>query len=275
MSAQSPSSAEESNWKAICAQAVTQPHTPPRRGKPQSEEQLQKCNSEALYYGFEGKADPAAALPCAYYERAHPSAEDDFFRGAGVLTMLYANGKAVPRNYNLAIRFACESPQAAEAEMALRIGHLEQLRDSGSSSKFDLCDDALSDQMLGACAFVSQKLAELKRRPQFEAISRGWSSQVKEAFQALEKAEAELEDARTHDEAKGAGTARGLLYLGEQGRLREQFLSNLKRFAKGEIPEASHADLEAVDRKVNALYRPRSMLPAAGEPALRWRSQSP
>jgi len=178
-SAQDPSSPEEKNWKAICTQAVAQPHTPPRFNKPQSEDQLQKCDSQALYYGFDGKADPAAALQCAYYERAHHSSEDDFFKGPGVLTMLYANGKAVHRNYDLAIRFACENPLAAEAEMELRIGHLEHLRDAGETSKFDLCDDALSDQMLGACAFVSQKLAELKRKPQLEAISRGWSSQVR------------------------------------------------------------------------------------------------
>jgi uncharacterized protein YecT (DUF1311 family) len=259
--AQSESLPEEKNWSAVCAQALAQPHTPPRFNKPQSEEQLRQCDSQALYYGFDGKADPSAALECAYYERAHPRHENDLFKGPGVLTMLYANGKAVPRNYNLAIRFACEGPLAAESEMELRIGHLEQLRDRGARSKFDLCDDVLSDQMLGACAFVSQKQAELKRRPQFEAISRGWSSQVKDAFRALDKAEAELEDARAKDEANLSGTAPGLLFQGEQSRLRDQFLTNLKRFAKGDVPAASQADFEAIDHRLNTVYQQLEGLP--------------
>jgi uncharacterized protein YecT (DUF1311 family) len=260
-SAQDTSSPEEKNWKAVCTQTAAQPLTPPRFNKHQSEDQLQKCDSQALYYGFDGKADPAAALQCAYYERAHHSQEDDFFKGPGVLTMLYANGKAVHRNYNLAIRFACENPMVAEAEMELRIGHLEHLRDAGDTSKFDLCDDALSDQMLGACAFVSQKLAELKRRPQLEAISRGWSLQIKEAFQALERAEAELEDARANNEINLSGTSRGLLYQAERGQLRDQFLTNLKRFAKGDVPAASESDLQTVDRKLNSVYRQLQGLP--------------
>jgi uncharacterized protein YecT (DUF1311 family) len=261
ISAQDTSSPEEKNWKAICAQAVTRPHTPPRFNKSQSEDQLQKCSAEALYYGFDGKTDPAAALPCAYYERSHASSDDDFFKGPGVLTMLYANGKAVHRDYNLAIRFACEIPQSAEGEMELRIGHLEQLRDTGATSKFDLCDDALSDQMLGACAFVSRKLADLKRKAQFDTLARGWSPEVKEAFKSLEKAEAELEEARALNEASHSGTAHGLLDQAERAKLRDQFLGNLKRFAKGDVPAATEADLEVVDHKLNAVYRQLEGLP--------------
>ena len=50
--------------------------------------------------------------------------------------------------------------------------------------------------------------------------------------------------------------ARGTqLALTEQGRLRDQFLINLQRFAKGDIPPAAAADYASVDRKLNEVYR--------------------
>ena len=73
------------------------------------------------------------ALQCGWYERAHldPSV-GNMFEGPGILAMLYANGQGVPRNYDLAIRFACEGDWTAEAEQELRIGppgsHAEGVR---------------------------------------------------------------------------------------------------------------------------------------------------
>jgi hypothetical protein len=43
--------------------------------------------------------------------------------------------------------------------------------------------------------------------------------------------------------------------LREQGRLRDQFLINLKRFAKGDIPAASGADQQAADSKLKEVYK--------------------
>ena len=247
---------EVDHWKQVCAQALAQPFAPPSLPDPQPEDQLRNCDSEALYYGFDGAPNPSAALECAYYQRAHPNpAIGDPFAGPGVLTMLYANGQGVPRNYNLAIRFACENPWAAEAEMELRIAHLERLRDTGDTSKFDLCDDITSGLEQGACEDVDQKFAGTKRRRELDKISSGWPPEVKQAFKALQQAEAEFEDARTANEVDLSGTGRAAFALAEQGRLRDQFLINLKRFAKGDIPAASPAKHQAVERRLNAVYR--------------------
>ncbi|MDQ2842835.1 MAG: hypothetical protein M3Y72_17710 [Acidobacteriota bacterium] len=76
-----------------------------------AESALSACNSEALYYGFDKPPNFAAALQCAYYERAHPRpSEGNPFYGPGVLSMIYANGKGAERDYRLAIRFSCENP---------------------------------------------------------------------------------------------------------------------------------------------------------------------
>lgn len=256
VNAQSTLPPEEKNWKEICAQALAQPHKPPSFSHPRSGNQLQNCDSEELYYGFSGSPDPSAALQCAYYQRAHPDpANGDPFAGPGVLTMLYANGKGVRRNYRLAIRFACENSWAAEAEMELRIGHLEQLRDSGNTAKFDLCDDATSGLMQGACESVQQKFADVKRQRRIEAISGGWSRKLKKAFKSLQKAEEEFENTRVGKEVDLSGSGRAAFALQEQGRLRDQFLINLKRFAKGDIPDAPLADGRTLDQELDQVYR--------------------
>ncbi|MGI4827284.1 MAG: hypothetical protein ACRYFU_03700 [Janthinobacterium lividum] len=67
------------------------------------------------------------------------------FYGPGVLTMLYANGYGTPRDYKLALRFACEQSWASDAEFALRVGHLEALSHTPAQSyTFDLCEDTTS-----------------------------------------------------------------------------------------------------------------------------------
>ncbi len=256
MSAQSDLPPTEPNWKQVCEQALARPHTPPPFAHAETEDQLKKCDSKALYYGFSGSPDFSAALQCAYYERAHPdSMRGDPFPGPGVLAMLYANGKGVQRSYDVAIRFACENPWAAEAEQEYRIGHLQQLRDSHAVANFDLCDDGLSGLTEGACEFVQQGFADAKRQRELEAISSGWSPEVKAAFKLLQEAEHEFEAARVGYEVDISGTGRAAFSLAEQGRLRDQFLTNLKRFAKGDIPLASEADEQGADHRLNAVYR--------------------
>lgn len=256
LSAQSGDPAREMSWKQVCAKAVAKPHTPPSFVRLDPDSKLRHCDSEALYYGFGRAPDPLAALQCAYYERAHPDpTRGDPFSGPGVLAMIYANGMGVRRDYDLAIRFACENPWAADAETEWRLGHLERLRDSGVVAKFDLCDDATSGLMEGACESVQQQFADAKRAQKLKIISRGWSPHVKEAFEALQEAENKFEGARTGNEVDLSGTGRAAFALAEQGLLRDQFLINLERFAKADIPVASVADRRAVESKLNAVYQ--------------------
>src|SRR5258708_3950777 len=164
MCAQTSSSSSEEDTRQFCARVTTQPLTPPSFAHPVSEAELRNCDSAALYYGFDRPPDAGAALQCAYYQRAHPDpSRGDPFAGPGVLTMLYANGKGVSRNYDLALLFACET-WGAPLETDARVVHLQDLRRTHAViSNFDLCDGMTSGLMQGACGSVRERFADGKR----------------------------------------------------------------------------------------------------------------
>jgi len=238
----------QSDWRKVCADATSAPLTVPENGG-----DLRKCDSTALYYGFDRPPDWKAALECAYYQRAHPHPNQaDPFAGPGVLTMLYANGLGVPRNYDLAIRFACENTWAAEAEMQGRIAHLEKLRDGHADAKdFDLCDDATSGLMAGECEWVQQQFLNARRRKEMDAISVNWPPPIKQAFKSLEAAEEAFVQASGYHEVDLSGSARAAFSLEEQGRLRDQFLATIQRFAAGQAT----SDYQNADRSLNDAYQ--------------------
>ena len=178
------------------------------------------------------------------------------FYGPGVLTMLYANGKGVPRNYDLAIRFACEQDVAAEAEQALRIGHLEYLRANGPQARnFDLCNDVPSGQNEGACAAVEARWLDAQRAPKLAAAAAALPVAAKTLFTALQKAEEAFETARIENEIDLSGSARGAFQYEDQSGLRDQFVINLERFGRGDVPPVSEPDLAKLDRELNVVYQ--------------------
>ena len=249
--------AKEANWEDVCKRATATQFVAPASASAQGYDSLRDCNSVSLYYGFKGAPDKRSALACAYYERAHPRPDTgDPFYGVGVLTMLYANGAGVSRDYGLAIRFACENTWAASAEMEGRIGHLEYLRDSHArATNFDLCDDATSGLMEGACAEIDDELAERKRSEKLKDLAVGWSPEVRHSFELLQQAEKAYAEARSGNEIDLSGTGRGAFSIIAQAKVHDEFLANLGRFAKGEVPKASEIDYKSADATLNATYR--------------------
>ena len=226
---------------------------------------LASCDSSDLYYGITQKPDYAAAFECAAYERAHPDIHNgDMFRGPGVLTMLYANGQGVARNYDTAIRFACEEKWASEIEMALRVGHLEYLRKTNDAgARFDLCDDITSGLSMGACTSIRTRRADTERDRELATIADALPANAKTVFPGLKAAEAAFEQARVDGEIDLSGTARGMFALNEQKKLRDQFLINLQRFAVADAPQATAADLNRLNRTLNSTYQDIQTAPAS------------
>ena len=70
---------------------------------------LTNCNEADLYYGFSAHQQPdyAAARRCALYQFVHNDEDDLYDFSTQTLSMIYANGDGVPRNFDLAIRFVC------------------------------------------------------------------------------------------------------------------------------------------------------------------------
>ena len=272
-----PTYPEEPNWQTVCTAAVAQPlpeaaarmaaeATPPPAhwsGFP-----VDGCDSEAAYYGFGKPPDYAAALRCAYRQRMYPDPSvGDSFKGPGTLAMLYANGYGVARDYGLALRFACEVGQmAAGAEMEGRIGRLEALRAGklAPAKPFDLCDDATSGEMAGACEEHDQNFADAGRARRLAAVRARLPVAARGRLPALEAAETAFETARGKHEMDRSGTAARAFAQEDRGRLRDQFLINLQRFASGNLPAASGTDrARAREELENALAAVRSMPPPA------------
>ena len=250
---------EEPNYAAVCKAALAGPLPPTAaEAAQQAEETPSTCNEEDAYYGFAKAPDYREALSCAYRHRAKPN-PGSFVAGAGTLTMLYANGYGVPRDYDLAIRFACELNDlgAAQAETEYRIGRLEALRDGKlpADKPFDLCDDATSGALGSYCEWITQKKADVGRARRLQELQAQLSERAQAQLQELEAAEAAFEKARGKGEYTGGGGSgsAGFEQL-DQGQLREQFLINLKRFAAGDLPKATSADRAQAEREVQAAF---------------------
>jgi len=244
---------------------MARPLLPVELKGPLTEKELESCNETKLYYGFGGKPDFPAALQCGWYQRAHPQHTlGNMFYGPGVLTMLYANGKGVGRNYDLAIRFACENEWAADAEMDYRIGHLEGLQSLAQEAKdFDLCDDITSGLSGGTCTRVRTEVRDANRKRELTELLAELSPAARRAFPSLQAAETEFERARIAGEVDLSGTLRGAFQLEEEAQLREQFLANLRWFESGKAPAAPASALSSLDRKLNETYQQLQHSPAS------------
>lgn len=254
----------EDRWEEVCRKVQAEPLQPPVLTGPLLTVELQKCDETAFYYGLGQDPNYPAALQCGWYERAHPqNTTANMFYGPGVLSMLYANGFGVKRDYGLAIRFACEIDWASPAEHAGRIGHLEHLRDTKSiASNFDLCDDITSGLSQGQCAEIDARKGDAKRADKLQRIESSLPPGAQSIFSELQRAEAAFEDARISNEIDMTGTARNMFAITDRTRLRDQFLINLDRFGRSDVPQASKEDLAKLDQQLNDVYRQIQEAPA-------------
>jgi hypothetical protein len=255
----------EKDWRNVCELAKRQPLTPVEPEGPLKAEDLASCDETKLYYGLGERPNYAAAFQCGWYQRAHPQHTiGNMFYGAGVLTMLYANGRGVSRDYDLAIRFACENEWSAEAEMEYRVGHLERLREARSQgTTFDLCDDITSGLSGGSCTSIQTRTADAARVREIAALLRKLSPSANAVFPSLQAAQEAFENARVANEVDLSGTSRGAFQLEEKARLRDQFIDNLRQFGNDHAARVSTNDLALLDQQLNEVYQRIMHAPAS------------
>jgi uncharacterized protein YecT (DUF1311 family) len=237
----------DSNWQMVSPQIKSicrsfQNAGVPAADKPNAEltQSLKKCDAAALYY----KADFVGARQCAYFTSDY-----------SVLTMIYANGKGVKRNWDLAIHFACQAG-FAPAEIESRVQHLLQLRNNHSNTaSFDRCDDVTSGYMMGICATQQEQLAQQRRQRQLATLTSGWSETEKQAFSQLQHAANGFFITRSTNEVDQSGTARVELQLEEQDSLQDDLLTAFKKLAQGEFPVYSNTQAVKLDQQLNQLYQ--------------------
>jgi hypothetical protein len=192
------------------------------------------CDSVAFYYGLGRDRDYAAAKSCALIERInHVEAKDNSpFPGAGVLSMIYANGEGTPRDIDLAKRFVCENKEASTAETEARLELLDKIaKTPQTAGRYSLCTVASTPLTLGWCASLQLRVADAKRYDEMVKIVDKLSPAGVEAFKKLQTAEGDYETARSQKEIDLTGAARAVWILQEQDRIRAQFVSDLKLFS--------------------------------------------
>lgn len=222
--------------------------------------QPKNCDPLALYYGLDGTArDVVAARRCALprmNQRGDSGLDPDV-----VLTNIYANGEGVPRNLDLATRFAC-TLVSAPAEYEGPVNHLQDLK-LKPAGRFDYCNDITSGWAAGECAAIDAGQAAGKRMARLAQVTRGWSPAEEAALKRVHAAEEAFAEAHS-EEQDLSGTMRGAFFIGYEEAVRSFSLALLDRLAAGKPASAKPTPFAAADRELNLAYR--KALAAVGKP---------
>lgn len=223
---------------------------------PDERKALASCNSYDLYFGFDHAADLVKARKCAYIEReAAKGTPEVIFGAAGMLTMIYANGKGAARNFDLALKFACEFGGTAP-EDDLRFEHLLQLKNENwTGDDFNLCDDTGGGgPTLVGCARLQADLNKVERTHEVSAITKEWTAAEKTAFLELQKAATASFEASSRNEVDMNGMHRTAFMLRVETSLNDDFLAALQEFEAGQLPKFPALEFSKVDAELNSIY---------------------
>jgi hypothetical protein len=238
---------DDKEVKVVCERARSA--QPPVADVPGAAERtsLRGCDAEAAYYGIGRPVDYELARRCAFaHTELGPHGSDNcrncsaLIDGPGILMMIYANGRGVPVNFDLALRFACDYG-GSPGELSLRTGRLSKARDRGTlDAPVDACDAAVSGYMAGVCAAHQERVAGAARSLRWDVVSKTLPHRE---LAALKRAASQFFDAREQLEVDLTGTARAELQIEERSKLEDDFVSALEQIRNPQFPP------EAGDRR--------------------------
>lgn len=193
------------------------------------------------------------ARHCAFAEMARN--ENDVSAGAGVLMMLYANGRGVKENLPYAIRMAC-TVGGAPFEVAGRIAALEgRMKGEGTDTAFDSCDDVTSGYGASRCAMIGARVQDHERSVRYAEMSRAWTPAEKTAWDKVIAAETAYADAMTSGEVELSGTMRGVFALEAEGAIKVGTLGLLEALDARSFDKAVPGQLQKSDAALNAAWK--------------------
>lgn len=234
--------------KQICA-SVEQVELPAGdRPTPAEENALAQCSSIDAYFGFGQPPDPVKARKCAYAEmdRGTRSA----LSGKAILTMIYANGLGVARNYDVALKLGCTmggSPGDVTGSL-YQIARMK--KDKLTDYNFRICDHSSGRDLYEQCAILQDRFDRLERDGQLEKLISAWSARDKKAFHAF-WSEAER---YFKVQASNAVNLEGTFEVQEEASLLERLVSTLEQFERGEFPSHSVEELQRAQAAELAAY---------------------
>lgn len=241
--------------QALCR--AVRDRAPPAQDVPDAAtaQALKGCSSEALYYGIGMAADPAKARKCAILEMGDPDKQYEPFAGAGMLMTIYANGRGARQDLALATRMAC-AVWGAPVDSDNLVLALEARRARTPAEPFDYCADVMvgaSNVSAPICAAHKARQAEPVRAAKLTVLTRGFSPAARQAYEALNAAEARFVEVRqTNESPPGAMNRAVPLRIAEDARdLHVEQLEQLSGAARvtGAGERRNH------DRSLNEIYR--------------------
>jgi hypothetical protein len=214
---------------------------------------LKDCDSADAYYAITGVEDPVKARRCAFAEMARN--ENDGPSGAGVLMMIYANGRGVKTSLPYAIRMAC-TVGGAPFEVSGRIAALEaRMKGGEADTAFDYCDEVTSGYASGRCAMIGSRVGDHQRETQIAELGRGWTPAQKAAWSKVVAAETAYADAMVNGEVDLSGTMRGVFALEAEREIKDGTLGLLEALDGKAMDRAGPGEFKRSDAALNAAWK--------------------
>jgi len=248
-SAFSQSTITDPGAKQICASVKDLKLPAADKPAPAEEKALASCVSLDAYFGFGQPADPVKARKCAYAE-IDRGAKAPLLGGKAVLMMVYANGNGAARNYDAAIKLACELG-GAPGDDAGRVYQLDRLKKQNwTGNNFSVCDHSSGREMYEQCAILTERFDKIERDQKFNALIAAWKPAEKRAFHTL------MEEANKFYEvqAKNGVNLEGTFEVQEEIFFKNNLLSALEAFERGELPKYSAEEFQKSEAEEQAAY---------------------
>ena len=202
------------------------------------------CDAQNLYYNSLTQDEWDKTRYCAI------SSNDD-----AVLMMLYANGYGVKKDYDLAIKYACQIP-AAQFETSGRVIRLASRPQGGPTNEaFDQCDDASSKLMINTCAWIQKRFSDRKLARSIENLTTNWTDQQKKSFEKLLASHKQYEEVRGRSEwvCLTATCGSEILYF-KIGEL-DKFINEIRKIEEDGPPKFTINDYQSLDQNLNDIYQ--------------------
>ncbi|MCE3289939.1 MAG: hypothetical protein K0R83_1951 [Caulobacter sp.] len=241
--------------ESVAACAKYRKVEPPAADRPTAAQlaALKDCDSADAYYAINGVEDLVKARRCAFAEMARN--ENDGPSGAGVLMMIYANGRGVKPNLPYAMRMAC-TVGGAPFEVEGRLASLEgRMAGEGNGTAFDYCDDVTSGYAAGRCAMIGARVQDHQRATRIAELGRGWTPAQKAAWDRVIAAETAYADALANGEVDLSGTLRGVFALEAEGDIKDGTLGLLEALDGKAMDKAGPGEFQRSDAALNAAWK--------------------
>jgi hypothetical protein len=172
------------------------------------------------------------------------------FGGRAILMMVYANGKGAARNFDVALKLACEIG-GAPVDIAGRVRRLAILKEEKwTGGNFSICDYSAGKNLYDQCALLQERFDKVERDKSLNVIVAKWSAANRRAFRILQVKAQEFFKVRVSMEIDLSGTPE----VHETAFLERDLISTLERFERGELPKFSGSEFSKADTAMTAAY---------------------